>query len=65
MAKERRLGVPGAWKGGEWNGWHFEGFLNANCYIWSGWAMGPYCTAQGNKCVIGSLYCSIELEETL
>ena len=25
-------------------------FLDANCYIWSGWAMGPYCTAQGSVC---------------
>ena len=22
----------------------------ANCYIWNGWAMGTYCTAQGNVC---------------
>ena len=22
-------------------------FLDANCYIWNGWAMAPYCTAQG------------------
>ena len=21
--------------------------LDANCYIWNGWAMRPYCTAQG------------------
>ena len=26
------------------------GFLDANCYIWNGWAMGPYCTAQGTVC---------------
>ena len=22
--------------------------LDANSYIWNGWAEGPYCTAQGN-----------------
>ena len=26
------------------------GFLDANFYIWSGWAMGPYCTAWGTVC---------------
>ena len=25
-------------------------FLDSNCYIWNGWAMGSYCTAQGNVC---------------
>ena len=25
-------------------------FLDTNCYIWNGWAMGPHCTAQGNVC---------------
>ena len=29
---------------------HREGFLDANCYIWNGWAMGPYCTAQETVC---------------
>ena len=23
------------------------GLVDANCYIWNGWAMGSYCTAQG------------------
>ena len=29
---------------------HFGGLGDANCYIWNGWAMGSYCTAQGNVC---------------
>ena len=29
---------------------HFGGFLDANCYIWNGWAMRSYCTAQRNLC---------------
>ena len=35
-------------KGREWMG--FWVVLGANCYIWNGWTMGPYCTAQGNMC---------------
>ena len=31
----------------EWDGRAFGGFLDANCYTWNGWAMGPYCTAEG------------------
>ena len=27
---------------------YFGGFWDANCYIWNGWAMGPYGTALGN-----------------
>lgn len=27
-----------------------SGFLDANYYIWNGWVMGPYCTAQGTVC---------------
>ena len=27
---------------------HSGGFRGANYYIWNGWAMGSYCTAQGN-----------------
>ena len=26
------------------------GFLVANCYIWNGWAMGPYHIAEGTVC---------------
>ena len=40
---------------------HFGVFLDANCYIWNGWEMGPYCTEQGNVCD----YCATELDETL
>ena len=29
---------------------HFGGLGDANCYIRNGWAMGSYCTAQGNVC---------------
>ena len=25
-------------------------FLHADCYIWSRWAIGSYCIAQGNVC---------------
>ena len=33
------------------------GVLDANCYIWNGWAVGPYCTAQGTVCDwVPSLY---------
>ena len=48
MAK-RRLGVPGGERGGNGTDGHFGGFLDANCYIWTGWVVGPY-TAQGNVC---------------
>ena len=42
MAKESRLVVPGGRKG-EGEGWTGNlGFLDANSYIWNGWAMGPY-----------------------
>ena len=42
----------GSKEGGEWE-WEWVGHLglgDANCYIWNGWAMGPYCTAQGTVC---------------
>ena len=44
MAKESRLVVPRR-EGVEWTG--DLGFGDANDCIWNGWAMGPYCTAQG------------------
>jgi len=50
MAKESRFRVPkGKGRGSGMDG-HFGGLGDANCYIWNGWAMGPYCTAQGNMC---------------
>ena len=67
MAKKSRFGVGGGVMGeagGSGLDGHFGSFLHANCYIWNRWAMGSYCTAQGN-CVIGSLCFAIELEETL
>ena len=50
MAKERKLGVPEGERGGSGMDRHFGDFFDANCYFWNGWAMGPYCTAQGNVC---------------
>ena len=50
MAKKRRLRVPKGERGESGMDGHFESFLGANCYIWDGWAMGSYCTAQGNVC---------------
>ena len=50
MTKESRLGVPKEERGGSGMDGHLGGFLDANCYIWNGWAMGPYGTAQGNVC---------------
>ena len=45
MAKESSLVVPGG--SGEGVGWMgISGFLDANCCIWKGWAVGPYYTAQ-------------------
>ena len=50
MAKER-LGVSRGGKGRECDEWAFwGGWLDANRYIWNGWAVGPYGTAQGNVC---------------
>ena len=37
-------------RGGNVTDGHLWGLRDANCYIWNGWAMGPYCTAQGNVC---------------
>ena len=50
--------------GKEWQGWAFGGFGDANCYIWNRWAMGSYCTAQGD--VYDWPLChTTELDETL
>ena len=43
---------------------HLGSFLDTNCYIWNGLVVGPYYTAP-ELCVIGSLCCTIELEEIL
>ena len=47
MGKKSRLGVPKGEMGGNGMDRDLGGFLDANCYIWNGWAMGAYCTAQG------------------
>ena len=64
VAKKSRHGVTGL--GGIGNGkeGHFGGFWNANCYIWNGWAVGSYCTAQGNV-YDWVICCTTELDETL
>ena len=49
MAEKSRLGVGGKGGGSGMDG-HFGGLGDANYYIWNGWAMGSYCTAQGNVC---------------
>ena len=42
---EQDLGFPeGKGEGVGWTG--IQGVWDANCHIWNGWAMGPYCTAQ-------------------
>ena len=47
-AKESRLVVPGG-EGRKWDGQAVQGFW-MQTYIWNGWAMGPYGTAQGSVC---------------
>ena len=37
-------------RGGSGMEGYFEGFLDTNCCIWNGRAMGPCCTAQGHVC---------------
>ena len=65
MAKESRL-VVSSGKGEErrerdgWTLWS----LGMQTYIWNGWVMMPYCT-EHELCVIGSLCCTAEIEETL
>ena len=50
MAKEGRLGVTKGKRGESVTDGHCGGFLDANCYTGNGWAVGFYCTAQGNVC---------------
>ena len=49
-AKKSRLGVPGGKGKGVGRTGVLRGFGDANCYIWKGWAMGYFCTTQGNVC---------------
>ena len=51
--RERDVWAPGG-------GWG----LDVNHSIWNGWAMGSYCTEQGNVCD-WLLRCAAELDETL
>ena len=44
MAMESRFGVTMGERGMDR---HFGCFIGCKCYIWNGWAMGPYCTAEG------------------
>ena len=41
------------------------GLVDANSYIWNGWAMVPYSTAQGTVYDWVTLLCITEIEETL
>ena len=46
---------------GEGVGWMESlGLVDANCYIWSGWAMEPYCTAEKIVCDWVTLLYSID-----
>ena len=49
MAESRLWGPRGKEEGIGWMG-ILGVFLDANHYIWSGWAMRSYCTIQGNVC---------------
>ena len=49
VAKETRFVVPRGEGGGRGGDGQFQ-FWETNCYIWNGWAMGPYLTAQGTVC---------------
>ena len=41
MAKKSRLGVPKGERRGSGMDGYLGGFLDANSYIWNGWATGP------------------------
>ena len=62
MAKGSRLVVPRE-EGVGWTG--SLGLVDANSYIWNGWAMVPYSTAQGTVYDWVTLLCITEIEETL
>ena len=50
------LGFPEEKWGGSGMDGHLGGLGDTKCYIWNGWAMGSYCTAQGNVCDWITLY---------
>ena len=50
MVEKSRLGVSKGERGGSGMDGLFGVFLDVDCYIWNGWARGPYYTAQGNVC---------------
>ena len=50
-AKKSKLGVLGSGeRGGSGMDGHLWGLGDAHYYAYNGWAMGSYCTAQGNMC---------------
>ena len=49
MAKESRLVVTSKEVGREWDGLVVQGFW-MQTHVWSGWAVGPWYTAQGSVC---------------
>ena len=64
VANESRLGIPRKERGGSVMDGHLGFFLSASRYICNGWSMGSYCTVR-EMCVIESLCCITELDETL
>ena len=48
--EQQTWGLEVGERGGSGVNGHFGGFLDANRYIWNGWAKGSYRTAQGNVC---------------
>ena len=49
-AKESRLVVAKGEGGRSGMDGKFGRLVDANCYIWNGWAMWSYCTAQETLC---------------
>ena len=60
LAKESRLVVPR----GKGIGWVAVWGFGCKLFIWNGWSVGPYCTAQGTVCDWVT-FCTTEIEETL
>ena len=65
MAKKNRLGAPGGGKGREWEGWAFWGFLGIETVISGVDGQWDPTVQHRGMCVIGSLCCTTELDETL